>query len=102
MSAVNRALGTLGLCARARKLACGAQPAVNAVRSGRAWLVVLDTSAGPNTRKMVENACRHHGVRLCLADGLGRAVGKYGRMAVAVLDEGMARRIIELFDRESG
>ena len=56
----------------------------------------------PNTRKMVENACRHHGVRLCLADGLGRAVGKYGRMAVAVLDEGMARRIIELFDRESG
>ena len=51
---------------------------------------------------MVENACRHHGVRLCLADGLGRAVGKYGRMAVAVLDEGMARRIIELFDRESG
>ena len=64
--------------------------------------MVLDTSAGPNTRKMVENACRHHGVRLCLADGLGRAVGKYGRMAVAVLDARMAARVAELFDQENG
>ena len=102
MSAVNRALGMLGLCARAGKLVCGANAAIQAVRAGTARLVVLDAQAGPNTQKAVENACRHYGVRLSRLDGLGRAVGKEGRMAAAVLDEGLAARIEELAGRETG
>ena len=92
----------LGLCARARKLACGAESAVSAVRAGKAYLAVLDAAVGPNTRKMVENACLHHGVRLLQVENLGGAVGREGRMAVAVLDARMAARVAELFDQENG
>ena len=92
----------LGLCARAGKLAYGADAAEEAVRKGRASVVVMDKAAGPNTRKALKNACESHGARLLEAANVGRATGKDSRMAVAVLDAGMAARVAELFDQENG
>jgi hypothetical protein len=48
----------------------------------------------------VTDACRTHGVPLFEARDLGGAIGRPGRMAVAVLDEGFARRINELLSGE--
>ena len=90
----------LGLCARAGKLAYGADAAADAVRKGRASVIVMDADAGPNTRKMLTNACQSHGARLFEAAGVGRATGKDSRMAVAVLDANMAARVANLFDEE--
>ena len=98
---MDKALNMLGLCARAGKLAYGADAAADAVRKGRAGVVVMDEGAGPNTRKMLKNACLSHGARLFEAADVGLLTGKGGRMAVAVLDEGMAARVAELFDREN-
>ena len=65
----------LGLCARAGKLAYGADAAADAVRKGRASVVIMDAGAGPNTRKMLTNACQSHGARLIEAADVGRATG---------------------------
>ena len=92
----------LGLCARAGKLAYGADAAADAVRKGRASVVVMDAGAGPNTRKLLTNACASHGARLFEAADVGRSTGKDSRMAVAVLDARMAVRVAELFDQENG
>ena len=92
----------LGLCARAGKLAYGADAAADAVRKGRASVVVMDAGAGPNTRKLLTNACASHGARLFEAADVGRSTGKDSRMAVAVLDARMATRVAELFDQENG
>ncbi len=94
---MDRALSMLGLCARAGRLAYGEPATVAAVRSKAARLAVLDEAAGPNTRKSVTDACSTHNVPLFAARDVGKAVGKPGRMAVAVLDQGFARRIAELF-----
>ena len=87
----------LGLCARAGRLAYGEPATVAAVRSKAACIAVIDEAAGPNTRKSVTDACSTHNVPLFAAKDVGKAIGKPGRMAVAVLDEGFARRISELF-----
>ena len=92
----------LGLCDRAGKLAYGADAAADAVRKGRASVVVMDAGAGPNTRKLLTNACASHGARLFEAADVGRSTGKDSRMAVAVLDARMAARVAELFDQENG
>ena len=92
----------LGLCARAGKLAYGVDAAQDAVRKGRASVVVMDAGAGPNTRKLLTNACASHGARLFEAADVGRSTGKDSRMAVAVLDARMAARVAELFDQENG
>ncbi len=49
-----------------------------------------------------EKRLPEHGARLFEAADVGLLTGKGGRMAVAVLDEGMAARVAELFDREDG
>ena len=98
---MDKALNMLGLCARAGKLAYGADAAADAVRKGRASVVVMDAGAGPNTRKLLTNACASHGARLFEAADVGRSTGKDSRMAVAVLDARMATRVAELFDQEN-
>lgn len=95
---MNRALGMLGLCARAGALVTGEKACVQQIRSGRAHAAVLDGAASENAEKAVSNACRTHGVPLVRTGAfeLGDAIGKPGRMAAVVTDAAMARRIIEL------
>ena len=95
---MRKALSMLGICARAGKLAYGEPATVAAVRSRKAYAVVLDATVGPNTRKSVTNACNTHSVQLFNVEGLGEAIGKPGRMAIAILDRGLARRVVELLN----
>ena len=95
---MNRALSMLGLCARAGKLITGEKACVQAIRAGSVYVMLLDGAASENAVKAVTQACQTHGVPLLRTGGfeLGEAIGKPGRMAVAVTDAGMAERIIEL------
>ena len=100
----DRALNMLGLCARARKIITGEKAVVQAVRDGACFVVLMDGDVAKNGEKAVSQACECHGVPLLRAEPgrLGQAIGRPGRMAVAVTDEGMARRIIELSQPNEG
>ena len=100
----SRALNMLGLCARAGKLVTGEKAVVQAVRAETCYAVMLDGGVAGNGEKAVSQACETHGVPLLRTapDELGRAIGKPGRMAAAVTDVGMARRIIELSEPSEG
>ena len=93
-----RAEGMLGLCARARKLITGEKAVVQAIRAGSCHLALLDAGTAKNGAEAVAQACEAHGVPLIRTTPgqLGRAIGRPGRMAAAVTDEGMAKRIKEL------
>lgn len=95
---LSRYLGMLGLCMRARRLVSGEHASVQAVRAGRAYAVLLDESAANNTTKAVNDACVWHGVPLISvpSNALGQAIGKPGRMVVAITDHSFARRILQL------
>ncbi len=95
---MNRMLGMLGLCARARRLITGEKAVVQAVRAGSAHAVLLDGAAAPNAVQAVSRACGTHGVPLVRTAplALGEAIGKPGRMAAAVTDPGMAERLLAL------
>ena len=95
---MNRALGLLGLCARARMLVTGEKACVQQIRAGGAFAAVLDGAASENAVKAVANACRTHGVPLVRTGAfeLGDAIGKPGRMAAVVTDRGLAERFIQL------
>lgn len=98
----DRALGMLGLCARAGKLVTGEKAVTQAIRAGACHVALLDGGVAKNGEKAVSQACETCGVPLLRteAGALGSAIGKPGRMAVAVTDAGMAKRIIELCGQE--
>ena len=95
---MDRMLNMLGLCARAGRLITGEKACVQAIRAGGAFVALLDGAASANAVKALSDACISHGVPLVRTDKyqLGDAIGKPGRMVVAVTDAGFAKRIIEL------
>ena len=97
----DRILSMLGLAARAGKIASGEFSTERAVKSGRAFLVVVSTEASDNTQKMFRNMCSFYHVPMYLyapKETLGHAVGRGFRARLAVLDEGFAASLIEKLD----
>ena len=93
-----RALGMLGLCARAGKIVTGEKAVVQAIRNGTCHLALLDGGVAANGEKAVSQACLTHEVPLLRTEPgeLGDAIGKPNRMAAAITDPGMAKRLQQL------
>lgn len=94
----NKALSLLSLAARGRNLVSGGFAVEEAVKSGKAWLVILGTDVSDNTNKMFADMCRFYEVplfRFETKETLGHAIGKELRACIAVTDEGLANAIIK-------
>ncbi len=94
----NKALSLLSLAARGRNLVSGEYSVENAVKAGKAFLVVVGTDASNNTKKMFTNMCDFYEVPLFqfgTRETLGHAIGKEFRASLAVTDEGLAKAIIK-------
>ncbi len=90
--------GFLGLAVRAGMAAPGGAMALDAIRSGRAGVVLIDERASDNTRKKLVDACVFRRVRWAVlpAGWIADACGKGDLMAVCVRKGGLADRISEL------
>ena len=89
-------LSMLGLAARARDVVSGGFSTENAIKSGKAYLVVIAVDASDNTKKKFYNMCDFYQVP-CFIYGekayLGHAIGKEERTSLAVTNEGFADSI---------
>lgn len=92
----------LGLCMRAGRVISGQEACVDLIRQEEAALVLLDGGASENTRKRIQDACQSHGAPLwALGEGaLGSAIGKRGRMVIALKADGMAQKLLGLLENE--
>ncbi|PKR78662.1 50S ribosomal protein L7ae [Halalkalibacillus sediminis] len=89
----------LGLAYRARKIALGEDLILQAIRSKEAKLVVIASDSSENTKKKLTDKCKSYQVPYHLIDNrekLSRALGKDDRVAVAVLDQGFAKKLEQL------
>ena len=98
----NRVMGFLGLCMRAGRIVSGQEACVYLIRSGECALALMDSSASDNTRKRLTDACHSHNVPLYeVSEGaLGRAIGKKGRMVIALKPDGMSEKLLSLLENE--
>lgn len=67
-----------------------------AVKDKTAKLVIIASDSSDNTKKLFNNICFTHKVKLIelgTKDELGRALGKHLRASMAVLDEGFVKTI---------
>ena len=94
----NQVMSFLGLCMRAGRIISGQEACVDLIRQEEAALVLMDGGASENTRKRLTDACHSHGVTLYeLSQGsLGHAIGKKGRMVIALRADGMANKLLSL------
>lgn len=96
-----KVLNLLGLATRAGKTASGEFMTEKAIKSGKAYLVIVSEEASDNTKKMFENSCAYYKVpvyQFGMKEELGHAMGKEMRASLAVLDSGFAKALREKLD----
>lgn len=92
----DQVLSMLGLAARSRNVVSGGFATEEAVKSGKAYLVILAEDASDNTRKKYSNMCEFYEVPCeyySIKETLGHAIGKEERSCLAVTDAGFADSI---------
>ncbi len=92
----DKVLSMLGLAARSRNVVSGGFATEQAVKCGKASLVIIAEDASGNTRKKYSNMCDFYEVP-CAFHGtkavLGHSMGKEERSILAVTDRGFADSI---------
>lgn len=94
-------LSMLGLAQRARKIVAGEDLVIKAIQKRRARLVIIAEDTSETTRKKITDKCSFYQVPVKMTGdrySLGNAIGKPARVAIAVLDEGFAKKLLTLFD----
>ncbi|MET3682178.1 ribosomal protein L7Ae-like RNA K-turn-binding protein [Alkalibacillus flavidus] len=92
-------LNFLGLANRARKLVFGEENIVESIRQQQAKLVLIAQDASDNTTKKLTDKCQSYHVPYAIVTDrqtLSQAIGKDGRVAIAVTDQGFATKLTEM------
>lgn len=96
-------LSIIGLATKAGKVVSGEFSVEKAVKSGKAFLVIVSEDASDNTKKMFTNMCTFYNVPMYLygnKETLGKSMGKEMRASAALLDEGFSVTIIKKIQME--
>jgi len=92
-------LNLIGLAYRARKCSTGEDTVVRDIQQRKAKLILLANDIGLQTRKKIIDKCNTYNIPFVIVDDrvtLANALGKSQRVAVAILDEGFAKKIKSL------
>lgn len=94
----NNVLSLIGIAKKAGKIAAGEFQTEQAVKSGRAAVVIISSEASDNTKKKFRNMCTFYEVPVYFygeKEALGAAIGCEFRASLAVLDHGLAASVIK-------
>ena len=93
---MNKILSMIGMAMKAGKIVSGEFATEKAVKTGKAFLVIVSAAASDNTKKMFRNMCTFYEVPMYIygtKEELGHSMGKEFRASLAVTEEGFAKSI---------
>lgn len=96
----DKILSMAGIAAKAGKTVSGEFSTEKAIKEGKAYLVIVAADASGNTKKHFSDMCIYRCVPYYIysdKDTLGKCIGKQFRASLAVIDENLAKAIIEEF-----
>lgn len=100
---MNKALSMISLATKAGKTSSGEFLTEQAVKEGKAHLVIVAGDASANTKKKFQNMCDFYKVPIYFFEDketLGHAMGKEIRASLAITDAGFAKSISKHIDTQ--
>ncbi|SDB89043.1 Ribosomal protein L7Ae [Pelagirhabdus alkalitolerans] len=94
-------LNLLGLATRARKISLGEEQILKDIKRKQAKLVLIASDTGYQTHKRLTDKCTFYNIPYRIVTDrltLSAAIGKADRVAIAVNDEGFAKKMCTLLD----
>ncbi|HLS07179.1 MAG TPA: ribosomal L7Ae/L30e/S12e/Gadd45 family protein [Bacillota bacterium] len=92
-------LNLLGLAFRANECSVGVDKIVKDIQQKRAKLVLIASDCSPQTTKRLTDKCKSYQIPYQLVDQkakLSHAIGQTNRVAIAILDDGFAKKLTSL------
>ncbi|MDO4765760.1 MAG: ribosomal L7Ae/L30e/S12e/Gadd45 family protein [Eubacteriales bacterium] len=93
---MNKQWGIIALCQKAGALVSGEFATMEAIKSGKAYLVLLASDASANTKKKFTDKANYREIpvlEIGSSEELGKAIGKGFRTSAAVIEPGFAQSI---------
>ena len=93
----------LGLANKAGKLVSGEDVVRNAIRQGKAKLLIISTDASENTKKRFLNAAEYYKVPVYIwgdKEQLGSSIGKSDRSVIGINDDNFKKSVLSLMDTD--
>ena len=93
----------LGMAQRAGAVSSGEFMTETSIKDGSAFLVIVASDASDNTKKQFRNSCEYYNVPFRIYSdkvSLGHCIGKEFRASLAVVNEGLAIKILDLLDEQ--
>lgn len=96
--------GLVGLAMRAGRLTLGQDACLDAIRAGKAQLILIDEGVSPGTLKKFRDASEFHKVRMITlkAGQLAHSVGRPNRRTAVVQDAKLAEGILKGIGVDAG
>ena len=95
----NKALGLIGISAKAGKVAFGAEQVTEAVERGKVKLVILAKDASEKTKENFVLFCKRRNVRVIIyetIENLSKAIGKQNKAIIAIKDKNLGEEIYKI------
>ncbi len=96
---MHKLAGLIGMAKKAGRLIAGTEQVNEAVRSGKAVLVLIACDVAENSRKRLENCSSYYETAYITVpfdrERLGAAIGASATAAVALTDSGFAKAVRE-------
>lgn len=99
---MNDIFQVLGLAYKAHKLVSGPE-VLDVIRSKKAYLVIVASDASANTKKKIINKAEHYQVpcfEMLNVAQISHSIGKNNRVAIAIIDEGFSKLIMNKIKEE--
>ena len=100
----NKVFSLLGLVMKAGKVVSGEFSTEKAIKSGKAYFVIVAEDASDNTKKAFSDSCSYYQVPFAIygtKDELGHCMGKQMRASLAVIEEGFGREIAKKIEMQN-
>lgn len=95
----------IGLCQKAGKAISGGSMVEEAIRAGKAKLLIIAEDAGESMAKKFSDKANFYGVRMIYfgtQESLGQCIGKELRSAIVITDEGLSKAIEKKYQQHLG
>ncbi len=100
----DKVLSLLGLAAKAGKVTSGEFSTEKAIKTRKAFLVIVAEDASDNTQKAFRDSCDYYQIPFAIygtKETLGHSIGKQMRASLAVLDAGFGNEIVKKIDMQN-
>lgn len=104
MTERQKAFSFLGLATKAGKLFSGEGTCEAYIRANKAKLIVVAEDASDNTKKKFTNMSNYRNVKIFFfgsKEELGKHIGKGSRSVIVIVDEGFAKGVSNLLQKQN-